>query len=326
MNIDLKLCLKEYLRPISIISEHYTKNIENSLNDEVSFEKNVENSSENIISLEKNVENTLNNNIFLEKNVRDALDNNNFLKKSVENTFVNVENTLNNVEKNMNNSDINNNKNMIFRCKNCSKIFKKKRYLTQHYNRYNCRNSVIESNDNKKEKQSISEYEAMLNQKDIIIQELRNQISNLVNKVGNTTNYNTYNIVNINPFGSEDTSYISSDYINKIVNEGPYRSIPKLLKYIHFHPEHEENHNIKIPNKKLPYAKVYNGTSWIFKDKKETIDDMSNKAYNVINYHYPGGNNYMNKFKELYENNDSILNKKISKDVELLILNSQNFI
>ena len=41
------------------------------------------------------------------------------------------------------------------------------------------------------------------------------------------------------------------------------------LKYIHFHPEHKENHNIKIPNKKQPYAQIYNGKDWEYKKKKQ---------------------------------------------------------
>ena len=35
-----------------------------------------------------------------------------------------------------------------------------------------------------------------------------------------------------------------------IVENNPMNSVPKLLKEIHFNPEHNENHNIYIPNKK----------------------------------------------------------------------------
>ena len=31
---------------------------------------------------------------------------------------------------------------------------------------------------------------------------------------------------------------------------GPLNSIPTLLKYIHFNPEHKENHNVKLVIKK----------------------------------------------------------------------------
>ena len=47
------------------------------------------------------------------------------------------------------------------------------------------------------------------------------------------------------------------------------------------------------------------------------------KAYSFINNHYGGGNKYMNKFKENFEENNVLLTKKINKDVELLVINSQ---
>ena len=40
---------------------------------------------------------------------------------------------------------------------------------------------------------------------------------------------------------------------------------------------------------------------------------MTDKAYSLINEHYMGGNEYMNKFKDKYDNNDKSLTKKLSK-------------
>ena len=234
-----------------------------------------------------------------------------------------VKNTFNPISKNESNFKTNNLNEC--KCEKCGRVFKQKRYLIQHINRYKCK--VDQTNqqiiENTYEDHNSYGYKEKLSQKDVVIAELRNQISNLVEKVGNTTNYTTNYIVNINPFGKENTNYISVDCINKLINDGPVTSIPKLLKMIHFHPEHEENHNVKIPNKKQPYAQIFNGAEWIYTDKKQTIDDMSNKAYSFINDHYAGGNKYMNKFKENFEENNALLTKKINKDVELLVINSQ---
>ena len=76
------------------------------------------------------------------------------------------------------------------------------------------------------------EVDKKLAEKDILINELRNQIGQLLEKVGDTYNNNTYNIM-IKPFGKENTSYITADYVNRIINDGPVNSIPKLIKYIH---------------------------------------------------------------------------------------------
>jgi hypothetical protein len=154
-----------------------------------------------------------------------------------------------------------------------------------------------------------------------MILELTRQVEKLIDKVGNTT-YNTYNIV-IKPFGKENTSYISGDYIRDLINSGPYNSIPKLLKYIHFNPNHKENHNIKIPNKKQPFAEIFNGNDWEYRDKKTTIEDMSVRAFSLLNEHYRGGNEYMNKFQLEFECSDNTISKKINKGLELMIMNSQ---
>jgi hypothetical protein len=159
-------------------------------------------------------------------------------------------------------------------------------------------------------------------QSQTIISELRKQVEQLLRNQGsNNITYNT-NIV-LNAFGKENMSYITNDYIKGLISKGPINSIPQLLQHIHFNPEHQENHNIKIPNKKLAYAEIYNGSTWDITDRKQAIEDMTDKAYNLINLHYSGGNEYMNQFKELYENNDKSLTKRVTKDTEMMILNNQ---
>ena len=159
-------------------------------------------------------------------------------------------------------------------------------------------------------------------QNQTIIQELRKQVEQLLRNQGsNNITYNT-NIV-LNAFGKENTSYISKDYIKGLISSGPMNSIPKLLQHIHFNPEHQENHNIKIPNKKQPYAEIFNGSTWDIQDRKQTIEVMTDNAYNLLNTHYSGGNEYMNKFKNQYDSNDINLTKRLQKDTEIMILNSQ---
>ena len=165
----------------------------------------------------------------------------------------------------------------------------------------------------------------IIENKDNIINELKNQIDVLLkNRGNNTINNITYNTqIVINPFGKEDLSYITEEYISRLIQSGPVNSIPKLLKHIHFNPEHVQNHNIKIPNKKEAYAEIFNGNKWEISDKKRTIKDMTDKAFLIINSHYLGGNEYMNEFKDKYDNNNKPLNKRITKDTEMMILNFQ---
>ena len=112
--------------------------------------------------------------------------------------------------------------------------------------------------------------------------------------------------------------------INKLIQVGPYKSIPRLLKHIHFNPKHKENHNIRIPNRKEKYAKIYNGDRWELRDKKETIEDLSDRAYNLLEDHYDGGNKHMDKFIGEYEGENT--SKKIHKETEIMILNNQDIV
>ena len=164
------------------------------------------------------------------------------------------------------NNNINKNgqiKQKKYKCPKCKKVYSTNSNLHKHIK--NCiedqtRTYSKEELDfllEKKVTRTTKTVFDKLEDKEKMIYELTKQVEKLTNKVGNTT-YNTYNIM-INPFGKEDTSYISGDYIRNLINSGPYNSIPKLLKYIHFNPEHKENHNVKIPNKKQPFAEIFNG-------------------------------------------------------------------
>ena len=166
-----------------------------------------------------------------------------------------------------------------------------------------------------------------LEAKDTIIDELKSQIEVLLKNQGSNNVHNTtqYNIdVKINSFGKENTSYITSEYIKSLISSGPINTIPKLLEHIHFNPEHIENHNVKIPNKKQNYAQIFNGITWEYRDKQETISNMSDRAYGIINEHYQYGSNaYMDEFKQGYESNEKNLIKRLTKDTELMIINNQ---
>ena len=111
---------------------------------------------------------------------------------------------------------------------------------------------------------------------------MRKSIEILIEKVGNVTNnINTQQNVFINAHGQENLDYITSKYLNNLLKI-PYGAVPKLLKDIHFHPEHPENCNIRITNKKLRYAKVWENNKWRIKDKKEIIENMVDKGFNII--------------------------------------------
>lgn len=199
------------------------------------------------------------------------------------------------------------------KCSFCKKSFTRQDNLNVHISQF-CKNRKTYT------EQQVEEIKA---DKNAVIEELKKQIEVLLTRVGDTNIQNQTNTyIVLNAFGKEDTSYIADGFVKKLIKQGPYTSIPKLVKAIHFDPMHKQNHNIKIPNVNKPLAKIYNGEEWEYKNKKDTIDDLTDKAYNIIEDHYDGGNKHMDQFIDEYDNEKTT--KKIHKDTEIIILNNQD--
>ena len=207
-----------------------------------------------------------------------------------------------------------------YECKYCSRIFMHRQ--SRHRHEKSCKSQQTLQN-------KCEQLEMKLEKRDEEMKTLKVQLEKLLDRaVGevhnhNTTNY-TYNIM-LNAFGQENSEYIDKNNVNKILKGGALSSIPKLIELLHFHPEHEENHNVLIPNRKENIAKVFNGKEWVFRRKNLTIDEMTNNAYNFITANYElGAIKYVDDFQEKYENGDKEVKKRVHKDSELMIINKQS--
>jgi len=259
--------------------------------------------------------------------------------KYAENALKYAENTLKYAEP----------KNKQFKCESCLKVFKQKRYLKQHINRGNCKennqNSLLEYMSLKMskmeadilemKKQHAKEIEVLLEK--VGTGGLSNSTNNSTNNSNNRTNHigtqqniggnMTQNIV-LNNFGKEDIKYITEEFVKNLMKL-PYGSIPKLLKHVHFNPEHPENRNVKITNKKLSWAEVWNEDKWELRDKKQVIDDMVDKGYNMIDEQYDrdppdlpiNKRKNFEDFQGKYDKEDKDTHKLLNKGVETLVLN-----
>lgn len=248
----------------------------------------------------------------------------NITLKNAENTPIPPKNTLKNAE-----THTSTNTSKEFRCIYCNTQFQQKRYLDDHLRR-SCK--IIKSRLQDEIQPyilTIGKLTDSLNQerllrerdKDIII-ELKSQIGVLLKGKGNVYNY-SQNII-IHPFGKENLSYIQDEYVKNLINSEPINCIPRLLQHIHFNSDHQENCNIKIPNKNQPLAQIYNGVNWEYTDKQSTINNMTDNALTIINEHYSNGSNkYMDRITVQICENDRHLVKKIHKGTELMILNNQ---
>ena len=204
----------------------------------------------------------------------------------------------------------------LHECPKCGCGFSRKDNLKVHMERY-CKNN-----------NTVMQLEADKLAQQKIIDELRLQMALLLEQLSKKTTNNTTNIQNnyivLNAFGKENINYIDENYIKCLIKSGPFSCIPKLLKAIHFDPKHKENHNIKIPNKKKSFAKIFNGIDWEFTPKQKAIENMTDKAFDIINKHYDEGeNHYMDQFQEKYDSNDAEVHNKLMNDTEVVILNNQ---
>ena len=174
-------------------------------------------------------------------------------------------------------------------------------------------------------------------------EEMKHQISLLLDKyacsdphgttnnIENQTNNNTNNTINIhiNAFGKENTDYLDDQAIVECIDR-IFNSVPAILKRIHFDPDHPENHNIKITNKKLPYASVMgDNRTWKTVNKKDAIETMVAKGYNFLDEKYADTKNHLSKrrqqhfegFQDKFADEDKEMHKQLMTNVELLVLN-----
>lgn len=106
--------------------------------------------------------------------------------------------------------------------------------------------------------------------------------------VNNSTEHITNNItINLNPFGFEDISYLANDtpnFISKVFECIKYgeHGLADLMKLKHFHPDHPENHNIRIHDKHN--SEVWNGVTWRSKPSNSVFMAATKYLENTVRY------------------------------------------
>jgi hypothetical protein len=151
---------------------------------------------------------------------------------------------------------------------------------------------------------------------------LEKQIVKMMDKVG-TINNTTNNIIVVNNYGKENTDYLTFEKIKKLLNR-PYDSIQELIKMLHFNTEHPENHNVKITNKKEPYALVWNDPIWELRKKKSVVKDIVDKGYMMIDTTHDTideTNTKYIKFQDNFEDDTTNIKDKIEEETEIVIIN-----
>lgn len=206
-------------------------------------------------------------------------------------------------------------------CRFCGLMFSRSDSLKRH-----------EKSRCKKQNDKVKELEREL---EIANEKLKTAISttNINNGNINNGNINIDNSVHyhISSYGREDVSYIKDSYCKKLLRS-PMIAVPEIMKKIHFNPEHPENHNVKYTNKKSPFIQVHRDGKWEEAYKKDILNDMIDRSYFMVDYHYDDEKKNMreiekNRYEEyrrLFDEKDDEMIRRMSDDCTLVLLNNRH--
>ncbi len=145
-----------------------------------------------------------------------------------------------------------------------------------------------------------------------------------------TINNNIQLNLTINPHGAENWDYLKDEVLNLM--KGVNTCIPEMVKKLHFNREHPENHNLKLPNKRFPDMKTFNGDKWNTHHKKDVIEALIIQLVDKLEDEY--GDDFRNQstrfIQTLWEQKTGqiISEQKVDRDlrrqVEYSIIDGQN--
>ena len=236
-----------------------------------------------------------------------------------EETHTNIQNNPQNIQynpQNIQNNPQNIQSNPKFSCDFCKKeftLFTNKRRHEIHRCKDNTNLMTKKIYDLEKEKKKL--------EKQII--KMMDKVGTINNTTNNNTNNNTQNIIVVNNYGKENTDYLTVDKITALLNR-PFDSVQELIKMLHFNSDHPENHNVKITNKKEPYALVWNEPIWEIRKKKSVVKDIVDKGYLMIDTTHDSmdesNKKYIN-FQTQFDDDDTNIKDIIEDEVEIVIIN-----
>jgi len=214
---------------------------------------------------------------------------------------------------------------------------KKKEYSCQYCGELFSTNPIKRRHEKYRCKKNEESLVKIINDKDKQIlqmqaekQELYKKMDKLLDKVGNTTNIT--NTITLNNYGNEDVSHITDTFKTHLLKI-PYSMIPKMIEAVHFNDKKPENKNIMIVNKKENLLKVYKNKKWVYKTKNDTINDLVDGKYMMLDNHYdlveskqiiePNTKTNYLKFRKFYEEDDKEMVENLKKECELVLLNNR---
>ena len=222
-------------------------------------------------------------------------------------------------------------------CEFCLKSFKRPWHLKRHLNTCKGKHNYELDLLNIQQKKIIELEKKIEEQKISLVNNtiINNNVSNVsnVNNINNINNINNSRNIIINNYGEENIKHLTNEYFANIL-QGAFMAVPNLIKQIHFDPNHPENHNIKITNKKEPYVKIMKDNKWQYVDKKTELIDIIDSKYFLLKERYykllekkkyklnEQQKTQIDKFIDKYEEDDKQILLNLINKTELILLNN----
>ena len=152
-----------------------------------------------------------------------------------------------------------------------------------------------------------------------------NYFSNNVNSNNQTNN------IQINLFKNEDLTCLTDNFLDKVINYS--FGIGELMtKKIYFNDKFPQNKTIKMVNRKDELIKVKTIDGFKFIDKNEVYDHIIDNNDFILEEHFNGNKekyseykkNRYEKLRNLMDDNDSELLKKIKNDIKMVLWNNMD--
>ena len=156
--------------------------------------------------------------------------------------------------------------------------------------------------------------------------------NNTTNNNNNTTNNNTTNnniTINLNAHGKENIDYLSQSDLMKSVSR-VFKSVPDLIWKIYFNPNHPENHNVIITDRRSPYINVFTkDKKWKLANKRDTIGSMIDSSYMILDETFENNKSEFSttiqdgfkRFQDKFGKSEKKTMKEINKEVDMVIMN-----
>lgn len=181
----------------------------------------------------------------------------------------------------------------VYTCPHCDAKFTTRQAKYKH--KFTCKVATVNDDDPNKKIANLEQQNRILQSRIETLEMRVNETANRQDIIHNSTNQiitnqiinnNQINInVDINNFGSENTSYLTHEFLSYCIRN-PRKGMTSLIENIHYNADYPENQNIRCKSSKQNVFEKYVDEQWRQCDASNTLDELIRKGYRILNAHY----------------------------------------